>query len=81
MQEIEANQWEKMNGGDPATWANISHHYAVNAYAPNGALLTREYVNDETKVVDAELALGGLRLARVLNRILIAPEVTTAPKP
>lgn len=70
LQEIKDNQWEKMNGGEPTTWANISHHYAVEAMVPNGALLTHEYVTEEAKVVDAELALGGLRLARVLNRIL-----------
>jgi hypothetical protein len=70
LQEIKDNHWERMDGGEPTTWANISHHYAVEAEAPNGALLTHEYVAAESKVVDAELALGGLRLARVLNRIL-----------
>jgi len=75
LQEIKDNNWEKMSGGAPSTWANISHHYAVEAYAPNGALITHEYYNEEIKIVDAELALGGLRLARVLNRLLVAPEV------
>jgi hypothetical protein len=42
---------------------------------PNGALLTHEYVAEESKIVDAQLALGGLRLAHVLNRILAAPDV------
>jgi hypothetical protein len=87
-QEIKDNNWERMAGGEPTTWANISHHYAVEALAPNGAILTREYVAQETKVVDAELALGGLRLARVLNRILGTPAAadtqpvrTPLPKP
>jgi hypothetical protein len=70
LQEIKDNHWDKLTGGDPTAWANISHHYAVEALAPNGALLTKEYAVEEGKVVDAELALGGLRLARVLNRIL-----------
>lgn len=74
LDEIQKNHWEAMKGGAPSTWANISHHYAVEAYAPNGALITHEYVAEETKVVDAELALGGLRLARVLNRILGSPD-------
>jgi hypothetical protein len=69
-QEIKDNHWKRLDGGQPVLWAEISHHYAVEAYAPNGALLTHEYVAEETKVVDAELALGGLRLAHVLNRIL-----------
>jgi hypothetical protein len=63
-----------MDGGAPATWANISHHYAVDALTPNGALITREYVAEESKIVDAQLALSGLRMARVLNRILGQPD-------
>jgi len=79
LQEIKDNNWERMAGGEPTTWANISHRYAVDALAPNGAFLTREYVAEEAKVVDAQLALGGLRLARVLNRILGAPDGPAAP--
>jgi nuclease S1 len=70
LQEIRDNHWERLDGGEPTTWANLSHRYAVDALMPNGALLTHEYVAAEAKVVDAQLALGGLRLARVLNRIL-----------
>ena len=77
-EEIAAHHWEKMTGGDPVAWANVSHHYAVEAYAPNGALITREYATDESKVIDAQLALGGLRLARVLNRILGTAVATDA---
>jgi len=80
LQEIKDNQWERLAGGEPTTWANISHHYAVEALVPNGALITQEYVKEESKVVDAQLALGGLRLARVLNRILAAPEALSAPQ-
>lgn len=88
IQEIKDNNWERMNGGEPTTWANVSHHYAVEAVAPNGAFLTHPYVAEESKVVDAQLALGGLRLARVLNRILTTsdapatqPGRTPLPKP
>jgi hypothetical protein len=77
VQEIKDNHWERLAGGQPTAWAEISHHYAVQAYAPNGALLDRAYVEEESKVVDAELALGGLRLARVLNRILGTPDTET----
>lgn len=80
LQEIKDNKWERLAGGTPTLWANASHHYAVNAYAPNGALLDSKYVAEETKVVDAELALGGLRLAHVLNYLLGAPaEAPAAP--
>jgi hypothetical protein len=74
VEEIKTNHWERLAGGEPTSWANVSHHYADNALAPQGALITREYVNEESKIVDAQLALGGLRLAHVLNRILVAPE-------
>jgi len=70
LQKIKDNDWERMAGGEPTAWANISHHYAVDALAPNGAFLTREYVMEEAKIVDAQLALGGLRLAHILNGIL-----------
>jgi hypothetical protein len=79
LKEIKDNNWERLAGGEPTTWANISHHYAVNALVPNGALITHEYVEEEVKVVDAQLALGGLRLARVLNRILGEPDMPAAP--
>lgn len=79
LKEIKENNWERMSGGEPTTWANVSHHYSADAFAPNGALLDHKYVEEETKVVDAELALGGLRLARVLNRILGNPTATPAP--
>jgi hypothetical protein len=70
LQKIKDNDWERMAGGEPTAWANISHHYAVDALAPNGAFLTREYVMEEAKIIDAQLALGGLRLAHILNGIL-----------
>ena len=78
LQEIKDNNWEKLSGGSPTAWANLSHQYAVKAYAPNGALLMHDYYNEEIKVVDSQLALGGLRLARVLNRILGSPDTPVA---
>ncbi len=70
LQLIQVNDWQRMSGGSPGTWADVSHHYAVNAELPPNALVTHDYVTEESKIVDAQLALGGLRLARVLNRIL-----------
>lgn len=70
LEEIQQNHWEHFAGGDPIMWANVSHHYTVNAWAPNGALLTRAYVTQAQRIVDGQLALGGLRLAHVLNEIL-----------
>jgi len=73
LQQIKDNHWERLSGGDPVAWANVSHHYAVLAEAPSGAMLMHDYVDEESKVVDSQLALGGLRLATVLNRIFAAP--------
>jgi hypothetical protein len=78
LQAIQENHWENLSGGAPSAWANISHHYAVDALMPTDSTIGRAYVTEESKIVDAQLALGGLRLARVLNRIL-APDVPPAP--
>ncbi len=80
MVKIKDNHWERLAGGEPTSWATVSHHYAVQALAPDGALITHEYVKEEVKIVDAELALGGLRLAHVLNRILAAAPVDEPAK-
>jgi hypothetical protein len=89
LDDIRQHDWEKLAGGNPVQWANASHKYAVNALAPNGALITKEYYTEEIQVVDSQLALGGLRLARVLNTILggqavppmpaVAPEAISKP--
>ncbi len=72
-QEIALNHWERLAGGAPSVWANLSHKYAVQAGVPNGTMLPRAYYDEEIKVVDSQLALGGLRLAHVLNNLLAAP--------
>ncbi|SEG72989.1 S1/P1 Nuclease [Bryocella elongata] len=77
-QEIAENHWDRLAGGEPTTWANISHKYAVDAMVPTGAVIGRDYYEEEGKIMDAQLALGGLRLAHVLNRIL---SDTAAPAP
>jgi len=84
--KIQQNHWERFDGGDPVAWAEASHRYAVQALAPNNAILPRDYIETEEKIVDAQLAMGGLRLAHVLNQILggatnpagAAPAVPTA---
>ncbi|HZL26476.1 MAG TPA: S1/P1 nuclease [Acidobacteriaceae bacterium] len=85
LDDIQQHDWQKLAGGNPVQWANASHKYAMNAYAPNGALITKEYYTEEIKVIDSQLALGGLRLARVLNTILggqpVPPMPDAAPAP
>jgi hypothetical protein len=77
--DIREHDWEKRAGGTPIQWVNASHQYAVNAFAPNGALIGKDYVEEESRVVDSQLALGGLRLARVLNSILGHESVPPMP--
>lgn len=77
--DIAEHDWQKLSGGNPVQWANASHQYAVNAFAPNGAMLMSDYYNDEIKVIDSQLSLGGLRLARVLNTILSGRPVPPMP--
>jgi hypothetical protein len=77
--DIAEHNWEKLAGGNPVQWANASHQYAVKAFAPDGALITKQYYTEEINVVDSQLALGGLRLARVLNTILGGQAVPPMP--
>jgi hypothetical protein len=79
LSDIEEHNWQKLANGNPVQWANASHKYAMNAFAPNGALITKEYYAEEIKVIDSQLALGGLRLARVLNTVLSGQPVPPMP--
>jgi hypothetical protein len=71
--EILENDWDKDSGGDPVAWANASHLYAQDAFVPNGAFIPATYYDIEIRIVDQQLALGGLRLAEVLNEIFATP--------
>jgi hypothetical protein len=76
--EIRENDWQREDGGDPTVWANASHRYAQHAFVPAGTLIDSRYYEMEIKVVDQQLALGGLRLAHVLNEIFTAPPSPSA---
>lgn len=78
LMEIRDNQWEQLSSGDPAMWANVSHGHAVEALVPNGAPIVSSYVTAASQIVDEQLALGGLRLARELNRILGTSKVAAS---
>jgi S1/P1 Nuclease len=67
--EIREGGWEKENAGTPVDWVNASHHYAQDAFVPNGTLITQQYYKTEIPIVDRQLALAGLRLANILNGI------------
>jgi len=71
--EILENGWDKKSGGDPVAWANASHLYAQDAFVSNGAFIPETYYDTEIRIVDQQLALGGLRLAEVLNEVFATP--------
>jgi S1/P1 Nuclease len=73
--ELHENDWEKQPEGDPISLANASHHYAQDAFVPNGAFISSKYYDVEIKIVDQQLVLGGLHLAEVLNGIFSGPPV------
>jgi hypothetical protein len=53
--------------GKPAEWANDSARLAQAAWVPEGTDLDEAYYTQKIKVVDRQLALAGLRLAKLLN--------------
>jgi nuclease S1 len=58
-----------LQGGDTVSWAQDAHHVAqivAYGFSPDHAL-GQDYYNAAIPMVDQQLALGGLRLARVLN--------------
>ncbi len=55
---------------DPEQWANASWMLAKEAIVPPGANLGETYSAAERPVVERQLALAGLRLARLLNEDL-----------
>ena len=73
LQDIQQGHWQTFAGGDPVSWTNQSHRLGQGALVRTDVVLPRAYLDEEGKVADEELALGGLRLARVLNMILGQP--------
>jgi len=57
----------------PAEWAMESHALAKRALLPAQGVVDQAYYRAQVSVVDERLALGGLRLAAVLNQSLREP--------
>jgi hypothetical protein len=51
----------------PEQWSNESVALVKTAWVQDGANLDERYYQREIKVVDRQMALAGLRLARLLN--------------
>ena len=64
--------WERRAAGGPEAWAMQSHALATAALLPPHGVADEAYYRAHIAAVDERLALGGLRLAALLNAILIA---------
>ena len=64
---VRAGKLDALADGTPEQWANESLRLAQAAWVPNGTDLDEWYYEEQIKVVDRQLALAGLRLAKLLN--------------
>jgi hypothetical protein len=74
--QIEQHHRDAIATGSPAEWAMQSHALAKAALLPPQGNVDDVYYRAQISVVDERLALGGLRLASVLNRSFTRPPPT-----
>ena len=67
---IEQKHLDQKAGGTPEEWANESHALARNLVAPVPAAVDEAYYQTHIELINEQLALAGLRLAKVLNESL-----------
>jgi hypothetical protein len=67
---IRQRGWTVSNPGTPAEWAMQSLKLAREALVPAKTDIGAEYYQKHIAIVDERLALGGLRLAALINRSL-----------
>ena len=60
----------RADSDDPVAWANDSLQLAIQAWVQPQTEIDEAYYLRERPVVDRQLALAGLRLARLLNEKL-----------
>jgi hypothetical protein len=72
---IAENHWEAdtRQPGTPAQWAEESFRLARAALVAPNTNIDEAYYRAQIPIVDRRLAIAGLRLAVVLNRILVTP--------
>jgi hypothetical protein len=64
---IDNEKLASTDAGTPEQWANESVRLAGAAWVPDRTNLDEQYYQREIKVVDRQMALAGLRLAKLLN--------------
>jgi len=67
---IGQNSWQARAAGVPAEWAMQSHDLGNAALLPPHGRVDEAYYRAQIPIVDQRLALGGLRLAALLNEVL-----------
>jgi hypothetical protein len=70
---IAHNQWDKVSQGNPIVWANESHKLGISFLVPDRANIGQQYYDSAIVAVDRQLAVAGIRLARILNAVLTEP--------
>jgi hypothetical protein len=70
---IVERRWGSQPAGTPAQWAEQSWRLAREALVSPATNIDEGYYRRHIGVIDERLALGGVRLAAVLNRVLVTP--------
>jgi hypothetical protein len=70
---IVEKRWGTGPAGTPAQWAEQSFRLAKEALVANDTNIDERYYRRHIGVIDERLALAGVRLAAVLNRVLVSP--------
>jgi hypothetical protein len=73
---IVERRWGSQPAGTPAQWAEQSWRLAKEGLVGSASNIDEGYYRRHISVIDERLALGGVRLAAVLNRVLITPPAT-----
>ncbi len=68
-----SKRWEQQPPGTPAEWAVESWTLGKKALVAENANIDEAYYTAQIPVIDERLALAGVRLATVLNRVFTAP--------
>ena len=76
---IVERRWGSQPAGTPAQWAEQSWRLAKEALVSPGTNVDEGYYRRHIGVIDERIALGGVRLAAVLNRVLITPPKAQVP--
>jgi hypothetical protein len=70
---IVERRWGARPAGTPAQWAEQSFRLAKEALVSANTNIDEGYFRRHIGVIDERLALAGVRLAAVLNRVLVTP--------